>query len=124
MKCSDPWATDFEVHVILSLTSLKVKSPLTMFRIWPHSFRSVRALQRSNCVAFKTRGFSNPSYTMTVWRTEEDLRAYFVSPAHQRAMKETRGLDLEIRSLRVDRDQLISWDEARELLHAAAPARR
>lgn len=103
--------------MILSLTSLKVKNPFYLFRIWPHSFRAVIQLQRtSKCVAFKTIGFGNPSYTMTLWQNEKDMLDYFSSGAHAVAMREATKWAEEIRSLRLERDSLIDWKEAKELL--------
>lgn len=105
--------------MILSITSLKVKSFFDLFRVWPYSFKCVLQLQRnSKCVGFKTIGFGNPSYTMTLWKNEEDMLEYFRSGAHARAMREATRWAREIRSLRLERESLIDWKEAKQLINS------
>lgn len=102
--------------MILSITSLKVKNFYHLFRIWPYSFKCVLQLRSSKCVAFKTIGMGNPSYTMTLWNSESDMLEYFSSGAHLKAMKEATKWAEEIRSVRVMRDSLLEWKEAKELV--------
>lgn len=61
-------------------------------------------------------GFGNPSYTMTLWRNEEDMLDYFRSNAHTVAMREATKWAEEICSLRLERDTLIDWKEAKQLI--------
>lgn len=103
--------------MILSITSLKIASLFHLFRVWPYSFRCVMQLKRnSKCIAFKTIGFGNPSYTMTLWNNEVEILEYFSSGAHAKAMKEASKWAEEIRSIRVDRDSLTEWKEAKVLI--------
>ncbi len=105
--------------MVLSITSLKVRKFSHLFRIWPYSFRCVLQLQKSSkCVAFKTIGFGNPSYTMTLWNSEQDMREYFFSGAHAMAMKNAVKWANEIKSVRINRDTLIDWHEAKQILDA------
>jgi hypothetical protein len=70
----------------------------------------------SKCVAFKTLGFGNPSYTMTLWKREDDMREYFFSDAHVLAMRNAGKWAQEIKSVRIERDTLIDWKEAKQIL--------
>lgn len=103
--------------MILSITSLKVKRFYQLFKIWPYSFQNVLQLQRnSKCVAFKTIGFTNPSYTMTLWENEKDLKDYVTSGAHLSAMQEAVKWAEEIKSVRVESNSLITWKEAKKII--------
>jgi hypothetical protein len=102
--------------MILSITSLKVKRIHHLLRIIPYSFKAVMQLQKSKCVAFKTKGLANPSYTMTLWKSEEDMLEYFRSGAHAVAMREASKWAEEIRSVRLERETLIGWKEAKALI--------
>lgn len=105
--------------MVLSITSLKVRKFSHLLRVWPYSFRCVLQLQKnSKCVAFKTLGFANPSYTMTLWENEQDMREYFFAGAHAHAMKNAIKWAEEIKSIRIERDALIDWEEAKQLLAA------
>ena len=55
-------------------------------------------------------------YTMTLWESEEDLKAFAASGAHLEAMKKGASIAREIRTLTIDGEQLPDWKTAKELL--------
>lgn len=68
-------------------------------------------------VESRTR-FGNPSYTMTLWKAEQDMLDYFSCGAHAVAMRKATKWAEEIRSLRLERDSLMDWSEAKQLIKA------
>ena len=53
---------------------------------------------------------------MTLWNNEKEMLDYFSSGAHAKAMTEASKWAEEIRSLRVERDSLMDWKEAKALI--------
>ena len=106
--------------MILSITSLTIKNPLYMLIVPYFSLRAIIQLKSiSKCVKFKTFGLSLTSYTMTLWNQASDMEEYYRSGAHLVAMKKATKYAKEIRILRHESDDLISWKEAKELLKNA-----
>ena len=55
-------------------------------------------LKASNCVSHKTLGVWTKHYTMTLWRTEEDIKAFAHNTAHLDAMKKSKSIAKEIKT--------------------------
>lgn len=61
---------------------------------------------------------------MTLWENEQDMLAYYSSGAHAVAMRSATKWAEEIRFLRLDRDSLIDWQEAKQLIATQGKAKR
>ncbi len=106
--------------MILSITSLKIKNPFYMLIVPYYSLRAIIQLKsKSKCVKFKTFGLGLTSYTMTLWNQASNLEEYYRSGAHLVAMKKASKYAMEIRILRHQSDDLISWKQVKELLKNA-----
>lgn len=55
-------------------------------------------------------------YTMTLWESEQDLKLFASSGAHLDAMKSSKEIAREIRTITIDADKLPNWKEAEKLL--------
>ena len=55
-------------------------------------------------------------YTMTLWESEEDLKAFAASGAHLEAMKKGASIAREIRTLTIDATELPDWKTAKKML--------
>ena len=99
-----------------TITSIKLKGPLRFFLLSWKALHIIRQLKTTNCKAFKKRGIWTLHYTMTLWNNEEEMRAFSKSGAHLEAMKASKELAQEIRSITIDAKELPDWKTAKELL--------
>jgi len=53
---------------------------------------------------------------MTLWRSEEDLKAFAASGAHREAMQKGTNIAREICTLTIDATQLPDWKTAKKML--------
>jgi heme-degrading monooxygenase HmoA len=99
-----------------TITSLELKGPLKFFALSASARQIVKQLRGTNYVAFKKRGVWTKHYTMTLWKSEEDLKTFAKSGAHLEAMKRSKEIAKEIRTITIDANELPSWAEAKMLL--------
>ena len=99
-----------------TITSIELKGPLKFFALSAQALQIVKQLKSTKHKAFKKRGFWTTHYTMTLWASEEDLKAFAHSGAHLNAMKMSKDIAKEIRTITIDAEQLPSWKEAKALL--------
>ncbi len=100
----------------VTITSIELKSILSLFKLYRYSFHVMNQLKASNCASYKTQGFWTIHYTMTLWRNEEDIKTFAHNGAHLEAMKQARSLAKEIKTMTIDANDLPNWKEARNLL--------
>lgn len=104
-----------------TITSIELKGPLKFFALSAIALKVTKQLKATEYRAFKKRGFWTKHYTMTLWNNENDLKEFARSGAHLDAMKKSKNIAKEIRTITIDAETLPSWDEAIKLL---ANARR
>lgn len=102
-----------------TITSIELKGPLKFFALSASALRIVKQLKSTNCKDFKKRGFWNKHYTMTLWNTDAELKEFAKSGAHLEAMKRSKQIAKEIRTITIEADALPSWKEAKRLLERA-----
>lgn len=102
--------------MIISITSIELKSPLKFFELSFMALHISNQLKASPYVVFKKKGFWTKHYTMTLWRNEEDMRSFAHNGAHLDAMKKSKLIAKEIKTLTIAADQLPNWKEAQILL--------
>lgn len=56
---------------------------------------------------------------MTLWNDDNELKEFAKSGAHLDAMKKSKEIAKEIRTITIDADRLPSWDDAKKLLENA-----
>lgn len=102
--------------MIVSITRLRLRSPLKIPALLRHSGSIFDQLKSTDCVEVKTRGIWKNHYTMTQWKSYEDMRAFASSGAHKEAMKMSKALAKEILVLSMECDSPPAWKEAKWLL--------
>lgn len=76
----------------------------------------IKQLKTTECKAYKSQGFWTSHYTMTLWESEEQMRAFALSGQHLEAMKNSAKIAKEIAVLTIDADAMPNWKEAKKLL--------
>lgn len=100
----------------VTITSIKLKGPFKFFALSFRALKIVKQLKTTNCENFKKTGFWTTHYTMTLWKDEIHLKEFAKSGAHLEAMKNSKLIAEEIRTITIDGDTLPSWREAKNLL--------
>ncbi len=107
------------VAVTLAVVS---DNPAARKVFWENVWRIERALpEQPGLLGYSLRQelLGNKAWTMTAWRSEEDLRRFVASPLHRQAIDATPPALVDARFVRVARTngQLpLRWDEALEEL--------
>ena len=102
--------------MILSITSITLKSPLKLYRLIVYTSGIFRQLRGTNCISYKTHGRWTTHYTMSLWRDEKDLHDFSRSNEHLQAMRNSRKIAREIRTLNIEAAAMPAWSEARSML--------
>lgn len=100
----------------VSITSIELKSPLHFFKLSIFALHISNQLKASNCIEFKKKGFWTKHYTMTLWRNEDDMKAFAYSGAHLDSIKKSKSIAKEISSITIEANDLPKWKEAKILL--------
>lgn len=103
----------------VTITYIELKGPLKFFALSTKALKIVRQLKTTDCADFKKRGFWTKHFTMTLWNSEDEMKAFARSGAHAQAMKESAEIAKEIGSITIDTNTLPSWKEAQEILKNA-----
>lgn len=104
------------MNMKVAITSIELKSPFMFFSLSILAFHITNQLKSSNCIEFKKKGSWKKHYTMTLWRNENDMKAFVYSDAHIRAIKNSKKITKEIRTLTIEAYTMPSWKGALVLL--------
>jgi len=102
-----------------TITSIELKGPLKFFALSSKALKITKQLRSTNYKAFKKKGIWSKHYTMTLWNNEEELKEFARSGAHLDAMKSSKSIAKEIRTITIETDSLPKWKEAMQLLENA-----
>jgi len=102
-----------------TITSIELKGPLKFFALSANALKIIKQLKATSYKDFKKRGIWTKHYTMTLWNSESELKEFAKSGAHLEAMKKSKNIAKEIRTITIDTETLPSWDEAKKLLENA-----
>lgn len=100
----------------LTITSLTLKGPFQFFSFAGYAMKTIQQMRGAGVVEFRKTGFGLTHYTMSLWNTEEDLRTFARTGAHGEAMRNSKKLAKEIRTLTIDADTMPDWKTAKSLL--------
>lgn len=103
----------------VTITSIELKGPFKFFALSAKALKIIKQLKTTNCKRFKKRGFWTKHYTMTLWNDESELKEFAKSGAHLEAMKTSKEIANEIRTITIDAEKFPSWNEAKKLLENA-----
>ena len=100
----------------VTITLIELKSPLKFFALSRYALNILRQLKKTNYAGFKKRGIWTTHYTMTLWNSEEDLKAFAASGAHLTSMQQGARIAKEIRTATIEADELPDWKTAKRIL--------
>ncbi len=99
-----------------TITSIELKGPFKFFALSTKALNIIKQLKSTDCKDFKKKGFWTKHCTMTLWNNENDLKEFARSVAHIEAMKNSKEIAKEIRTITIDTVSLPSWKEAKKIL--------
>lgn len=102
-----------------TITSIELKGPFQFFALSAQALNIIKQLKSTNCKDFKKKGIWTKHYTMTLWNNEDELKAFATSGAHLDAMKKSKQIAKEIRTITIETDALPTWKEAIKRLEDA-----
>jgi hypothetical protein len=103
--------------MIVSVTSIKLKSVWLYFRLtYLAMFIVKQTKSQKGFFKMKNRGFGKLHFTLSAWKSSEDMKNFVHSGAHSDAMKRSRELADELRFYSFETEQMPSWAEAKKLL--------
>lgn len=103
--------------MVIAVTSLKLRRLWGFFKMSYLSMHVVRQTKtQPGFISMKHTGFGYLHYTLSVWKSEEEVKQFARSGAHREAMKFSRSLATEIRIYTFHCDKIPDWKEAKQLL--------
>lgn len=103
--------------MFVTVTSLKLKSVWLYFKLTYNAMHIVKQCKtETGFIKMKNTGFGYNHYTLSLWKTEENLKRFARSGAHLIAMKMSRSIATEIRTYTYKADEMPAWREAKALL--------
>lgn len=99
-----------------TITSIQLKSCFAFFPLSLYAMKIIQQMKGSGYVNFKKTGVGRKHYTMSLWKTEEEMRNFARSGAHLEAMRNSKKIAREIRTLTIDAESLPEWTTAKQLL--------
>ena len=100
----------------VTITSIELKGFLKFFALSYQAMQILKQLKSTDYIDFKKQGLWTKHYTMTLWKSEADLKSFATSGAHLEAMKRSKAIAKEIRTITVDADALPDWKTAKKWL--------
>lgn len=100
------------------ITSIELRGPLKFFALSASALKILKQLKATNSLDFKKRGIWTKHYTMSLWNNEQEMRDFAMSGAHLEAMKTSKKIAKEIRTITIEADKLPDWKAAIELLES------
>ncbi len=103
--------------MVIAVTSLKLRRLWGFFKMSYLSMHVVRQTKtQPGFISMKHTGFGYLHYTLSAWKSEEEVKQFARSGAHREAMKFSRSLATEIRIYTFQCDEIPDWKEAKQLL--------
>lgn len=103
----------------VSITSIELKGPFKFFALSVSALRIMKQMKTSGHLEFKKQGVWTKHYTMSLWPDEQSMQEFVRSGAHLEAMKQSKAIAKEIRTITYEADALPDWKTAKGLLEKA-----
>lgn len=104
-------------ELLVTITSIKLRSVWHFFRLSLFGMKiSRQAKSEKGFIKMKNTGFGYDHYTISVWKTEEDIKRFSHSGTHLEAIKQTRRIATEVRTFTYQTGELPRWAEVKKLL--------
>lgn len=99
----------------VSITGLKIRSPLAVPFFWWHAVRSKIQADRAPGLLFSAvNAIDGIQHTVTAWESKEAMRVYIFSGAHKKAIKAFRKIATG-KTFGFEATKIPAWDEVHEL---------
>ncbi len=104
--------------MILSITKIELNSYSKLIPFFKFNGQIINELKQSKCKKYKITGSWNLKiwYTMTLWENENEINDFYRKGTHLEAMKQSQSFSSKIYSIRIHKENLMSWKEAKKLL--------
>jgi len=104
--------------MILSITKIELNAYSKLPAFFKFNGQIIQELKQSGCKKYKITGSWNLKtwYTMTLWENETELHHFYTSGTHKEAMKQSKNFSSNMQSTRMEKDNLINWKEAKQIL--------
>jgi hypothetical protein len=104
--------------MIVSITKIELISYSKLIPFFNLNGQIIKELKQSNCLKFKMTGNWNLKiwYTMTLWENENEITDFYRKGTHLEAMKQSQSFSSKIYSIRIQKEDLMSWKEAKKQL--------
>ncbi len=105
--------------MIVTITSVRLRKLWYYFPLTYRALFITLQIRRSpGFIEMKNTGSGYLHFTLSAWKTEEDMRTFARSGKHAEAVRHASELASEVRTLTYETDELPPWDEARAKLFA------
>jgi hypothetical protein len=99
--------------MITVITLIELKSPFKYFQLVVHYLKIMKQAKASNCLQLKSTGLWTTYYTLTQWKTVEEMKSFARSGNHLMAMKQSASIAKEIRTLTFESIKTMRWKEVK-----------
>ena len=101
--------------VYVSITGLRVKSPLHFIPFIWHAIRSMTQINKAaGLIKAEARTINGIQHTLSVWKDEASMREYVISGAHLQAMKAFHSI-ASGKTYGYETDVPPHWDEVHDI---------
>jgi hypothetical protein len=76
----------------VTITSILLKSPFHFFSLSYKALGILKQLKESGAVQAETTGIWTLHYTISLWKNEEEMKAFALSGNHLQAMKDSKKI--------------------------------
>lgn len=103
--------------MIVSVTKIELISYSKLIAFFKFNGQIIKELQQTQCKKHKVTGSWNLKvwYTMTLWENEKDINDFYRNGTHLEAMKQSKKFSSKIQSHRIQKEELMSWKEAKKV---------
>ena len=104
--------------MFVTVTFIELHSPWQFFALSNHGRKIQAQAKRSEgFVRMKNTGWWRHHYTLSIWKSEAEMKQFARSGAHLEAMKQSAKLATVLSTYTYQANELPSWTDAKRLLH-------
>lgn len=102
----------------ITVTSLTLRSLFGFFKLANHG-RKIQQQAKSSpgFIRMKNTGLGYTHYTLSAWKSIEEIQAFARIGAHLAAMQQSQALAVEVNTYTYEAGEMPGWREAKELLN-------
>lgn len=104
--------------MIAVITLIELKNPFKFFALSYNALQIIKQMKGTAVVQYKSTGLWTTHYTMSLWKSKEEMQSFARSGAHLEAMKQSAKLAKHIKTLSMEMEALPDWKTAKQRLRA------